>query len=136
MSDLSVTAANVGIKGPCVLKSVQVGESVTQGQPGYYNVSDSLYYQADANASAAAANAVGIFLSAASTNGWAIFAQSGSINPGATLTVGETYYVSATKGGIAPAGDVTTGWYPRILGQASSTSQLELAPAGGSTARA
>lgn len=136
MADLSVTAANVGIKGPCRLISVQVGESVTQGQPGYYNVGDNLYYQADANASATAANAQGVFLSAASTNGWAILATGGSINLGATLTVGETYYVSATKGGIAPAADVTTGWYPRILGQASSSSQLELAPTQGTTARA
>lgn len=136
MADISVTAANVGIKGPCVLKSVQVGENVTQGQSGYFNVGDTLYCKADANASAATAAAKGVFLSAASANGWAVFAETGAINPGATLTVGETYFVSATAGGIAPSGDVTTGWHPRLLGQATAADTLVLAPSGGTVARA
>lgn len=136
MADISVTAANVGYKGPCRVRVVQVGENVTQGQCGYYNVGDSLYYKADANASAAASAAVGVFTSAASINGWASIVDSGPINPGATLTVGETYFVSATAGGIAPAADVTTGWYPRLLGQATAADTLVLAPSGGTVARA
>lgn len=136
MAALSITAANVGVKGPCQLEVVQVGEAVTQGQPGYQLASDSLYYKADANASAASAAARGIFLTAASTNGYAVLARSGSINLGATLTVGETYFVGATAGEINPSADVTTGWYPRLLGQAISASELTLAPSGGTVARA
>lgn len=136
MADITVTAANVGVKGPAQLEVVQVGEAVTQGQPLYKLASDQKYYKADANASAASAAAKGIAMTAASTDGYAILARSGSINLGATLTVGETYFVSATAGGIAPAADVTTGWYPRQLGQAVSASELTLAPSGGTVARA
>lgn len=126
MADLSITAANVGVKGRVATDIVQVGESVTQGQPAYYKNSDGKYYKTDANASTATAVATGVFLTAASTDGYAILARSGPVNLGATLTVGETYVVSATAGGIAPIGDATTGWYVTILGVASSASQLEL----------
>lgn len=137
MADLSVTAANVGVKSSSTkVVVVQVGESVTQGQPGYKKASDSKYYKADANASLEASKATGVFMSAASTDGYAIFATLGAINLGATLTVGETYFVSGTAGGIAPAADVATGWYPRLLGQATSASELYLEPSGGTVARA
>jgi hypothetical protein len=105
---------------------VQVGESVTQGQPGYQLASDSKYYQTDANVSATTARAVGIFLTPASTNGYAVFAEGAglTVNLGATLTVGETYCVSATKGAICPIADLTTGDYPCIIGTAATTSTL------------
>lgn len=126
MADLSITAANVGVKGKCQLETVQVGESVTQGQAGYFKVDDQKYYKADANASATTAEATGVFLSAASTDGYAVFVRTGAINLGAALTAGETYVVSATAGGIAPIGDTTTGWWVTILGTAASSSQLDL----------
>ena len=136
MAALSITAANVGVKGACQLEVVQVGEAVTQGQPLYQLASDQKYYKADANASAASAAAKGVAMTAASTDGYVILARSGSIILGATLVVGETYFVGATAGEINPAADVTTGWYPRLLGQAISASELTLAPSGGTVARA
>jgi hypothetical protein len=136
MADLSITAANVGVTSNTVFELVQVGESVTQGQPAYKKALDGLYYKADANASSATAAALGVFLSPASTNGYALIAKSGSILAGATLTVGETYVVSATAGGIAPLADVTTGWYVTILGVASSATTLALDIVRSGTARA
>jgi hypothetical protein len=127
MANLSQTAANVALAGAGArVRVVQVGEAVTQGQPAYLNTADAKYYQADANASQSTAEAVGIFLTPASTNGYAVLAEGGglSINLGATLTVGETYVVSATKGAICPIGDLTTGDYPCIIGTATSTSAL------------
>jgi hypothetical protein len=136
MADLSITAANVGATSSSVTSLVQVGETVTQGQPGYRKALDGLYYKADANASSATAEALGVFLTGASTNGYALFCTSGSYLAGATLTVGETYVVSATAGGIAPVADVTTGWYVTILGVASSSSTLALGIFRSGTARA
>lgn len=136
MADLSITAANVGVTSNTVFELVQVGESVTQGQPAYKKALDGLYYKADANASSATAAALGVFLSPASTNGYALIAKSGSILAGATLVVGETYVVSATAGGIAPLADVTTGWYVTILGVASSATTLALDIVRSGTARA
>jgi hypothetical protein len=127
MANLTQTAANVAIAGVGArVKVVQVGEGVTQGQPAYLNVSDAKYYQADANASATTAQAVGIFLTPASTNGYAVLAEGAgiTINLGATLVVGETYVVSATKGAICPIADLTTGDYPCIIGTAVSTSAI------------
>lgn len=127
MANLSQTAANVALAGSGVqVEIVQVGESVTQGQPGYQNVNDSKFYQADANASATTAKAVCIFLTPASTDGYAVIVRGGgrTINLGATLTVGETYVVSATKGAICPIADLTTGDYPCIIGTAISTSAI------------
>jgi len=136
MADLSITAANVGVTSGAVIELVQVGESVTQGQPAYKKALDGLYYKADANASSATAAALGVFLTPASTSGYALIVKSGSYLAGATLTVGETYVVSATAGGIAPLSDVTTGWYVTILGVASSASTLALDIVRSGTARA
>jgi len=136
MADLSITASNVGIGSTGVISIVQVGETVTAGQPAYKKSTDGLYYKADANASSATAAALGVFLTGASTNGYAVLCTAGSYLAGATLTVGETYVVSATAGGIAPLADVTTGWYVTILGVASSTSTLVLDIVRSGTARA
>ena len=53
-------------------------------------------------------------------------AFTGSIDLGATLTVGETYVVSTNVGAIAPIGDLTTGDYTKILGVATATDALKL----------
>lgn len=136
MADLSITTANVGVSSNAITSIVQVGETVTAGQAGYKKSLDGLYYKADANASSATAAALGVFLSGASTNGYALFCTAGNYLAGATLTVGETYVVSATAGGIAPIADVTTGWYVTILGVASSSSILQLNVFRSGTARA
>jgi hypothetical protein len=112
--------------GPGRVKVVQVGEAVTQGQPGYLLTTDSKYYQADANASLVASNAVGIFLTPAATNGYAVFAEGAglTLNLGATLVRGKTYCVSATKGAICPIEDLTTGDFPCLIGTANTTSTI------------
>jgi hypothetical protein len=126
MANLSITAANVAMAGPGRVKVVQVGEAVTQGQPGYLLTTDSKYYQADANASLVASNAVGIFLTPAATNGYAVFAEGAglTLNLGATLVRGKTYCVSATKGAICPIEDLTTGDFPCLIGTANTTSTI------------
>lgn len=128
MANLSQTAANVAIGSQITrTRVVQAGENLTQGQPVYLKASDGKYYRADANASAEAAKAVGIALTPASTNGYAVIQEGsgGSVNLGATLTVGETYVVSATAGAIAPIADLTTGDYPCILGVATTTALIQ-----------
>ena len=126
MANLSITPANVGTaaQGPKP-RVVQCGEAVTQGQPLYLN-SDGRYYQADANASATAARATAIALTAAGANGWPTIAEGAghTLNLGATLAVGETYCVSATKGAICPIADLTTGDFPCIIGTAATTTSL------------
>lgn len=126
MANLSQTAASVAVNGPSQVSIVQVGEAVTQGQPGYLDTTTGKYFQADANASATVSSARCIFLTPASTDGYAVAVFEGDVNLGATLAVGQTYTVSATKGAICPLVDLTTGDYPTILGVATTTSNLKL----------
>ena len=128
MTDITVTAASVAIQGTGgSLSRVVVGESVVQGQPGYLNTSDNKYYQCDADDTAAKAVCAGIFLTPASTNGYAVLALSGtSVSFGATLTVGQTYVLSGNKGGIAPIADLASLDYVTHLGVASTAAILPL----------
>ena len=134
MANLTQTSANVAAGSDTGTTRVQVGEAVTEGQPGY-QATTGKYLQADASVVTTAA-ATGVFLTPAALDGYAIFATSGLINLGATLAVGETYVVSATKGAIAPIGDLTTGEFVTPLGIAISTSELRLVPRASGIAKA
>jgi hypothetical protein len=126
MADLTITAANVALGGTGVsFEKVQVGEAITQGEPVYKLASDSKYYLADADAEATA-EAKGMALTPAAADGYILIQKSGSYNPGATVTVGETYCVSTNAGGVAPIGDLTTGDYVTILGTATATDAILL----------
>lgn len=129
MADLSVTAADVGVTdGSPIVRAVQVGVAVEQGQAGYKDLTNNdKYALADADLSEASAKAECIFLSPASTDGYALAAFKGSsIDVGATLAVGERYYVSGTAGGIAPSGDLATGDYVTLIGIATATDTMKL----------
>lgn len=127
MADLTITAANVALGGSGTsVRVVQVGESVTQGETGYLNNTDNKHYLADADDSETTANADCLFLSPASADGYAVAVFSGPVNVGATLTVGEQYYVSDTAGGIKPAADLATGDFVTLLGIATATNVLDL----------
>ncbi len=125
MANLSQTAANVAVGSAGTrIRNGQAGESITQGQPVY--LSSNKYYRCDANVQAKS-RADGIALTPAATDGYFILQEGvgGFVNLGATLTVGETYVVSATVGAIAPIGDLTTGDYPCILGVATTTALMQ-----------
>ena len=134
MADISQTAANVGIGAASTpTRRVQAGEAVTQGDP-VYSSTDGKWYQCDANDTAAKARCAGIALTAAATDGYFLIAEPGTtpgqslVNLGATLTVGEIYVLSATKGNIAPEGDLATGHYVTVLGVATTAALLDFRP--------
>lgn len=130
MADLTITAANVALAGnttgagPTV---VQYGEAVTQGEPLYLDTSDGKYYLADADLSATASEATKLAMTPGGADDFGIVAGAGmEVDLGATLVVGETYVVSATAGGIAPIGDLTSGDYTCIIGTAETASKIKL----------
>lgn len=126
MADLTITAANVKAGSSATrVQLVQAGEAITQGQPVYL-ASDGKYYQTDANDTAVKAQAKGISITPASTDGYFLMHVDGLVNLGATLAVGQVYVCSATKGGIAPYADLTTNDYVTILGVATTTALLDL----------
>lgn len=127
MADVLQTAANVHPAGSNArVLLVQVGEAVSQGDVAYLNSSDSKYYRADANDTEAKAEAKGIFVTAAATDGYAVIQTSGPIDVGGALTVGVTYLLSTNLGKIRPTADLGSGEYVTRLGVASATDTLNL----------
>ena len=135
MAALSQTAANVGagsVTAP--VRSVQVGEAVTQGKPGYRDESDGKYYIADAD-DADKDNVAVIFLTPASTDGYAVAAfPDAKVNLGAMLVVGASYYLLAS-GSIGLHSDISSGDYVTLLGIAETASLLLFNPQVSSVAK-
>lgn len=127
MADLTITAANVVSGAGAVRESGLAGETITAGQAVYLDTSARKYMKADSNsATAAARQARGIALHAASLNQPLAVQTSGDITIGATLTAGTAYYLSDTPGGICPLADVGSGEYVCLLGLAKSASVLAI----------
>jgi len=127
MADLTISPASVGVNvANPTITVVQVGEAVTQGQPVYLKLSDQKYWKANATNSDLA-NVYGIPLTAGAADDFVVLIRGGNMDLGATLTVGETYVVSSTSGGIAPIGDLVATNYVSILGIATASDNLNLA---------
>lgn len=142
MTNISQTAANVALGASTTpTKIVQVGENVTQGMP-LYSSTDGKWYQCDANDGVAKALVGAIALSPATTDGYALVALPSNtpgkslINLGATLAVGEVYAVSATKGAIAPIGDITSTQFVSVMGIAKTAALLDFQISISNTAKA
>lgn len=126
MADLTITAANV-VAGSDAVKSTGVaGVSVTAGQSVYLDTTTNTYKLADADASASV-NESSIALHAAAANQPLTVQTGGTITIGATISVGLSYYVSATAGGICPEADLASGDFPYLLGFGSATGIITMA---------
>lgn len=129
-ADLTITPANVkATSSSAKITRIQLGEAATQGQALYRKASDGKYYKADADAGTdETASASAIAITPGSTNEYAYVVTEGSVNVGATLTVGEIYVLSGTAGGICPEADLATADRVTLLGVATSTSALNFKP--------
>jgi len=133
MSDISITAANVVKGANAKTRRGRAGATITAGQTLYEDSSDNFDLKlADANASAATANCVGIALHGASDGQPLEYVyEDDEFTPGGTLSISAAaddgvYVLSGTAGGIAPVGDLAAGMYPVILGVAKSTTKMNL----------
>ena len=142
MADLSPTAANVALGASTTpTRVVQYGEAVSPPNP-LYRATDGKWYRCDANDGVAKAVVGGIALTPGATNGYGLIALPSStpgaslVNLGATLAVGMPYAVSATVGGIAPIGDITSAQFVSIIGIATTTALLDFQPSISNTAKA
>lgn len=129
MADLTITAANV-VPGSGAKKQIGVaGAALTIGLAVYKKSSDKRWYASDADTAEADALEYGITVSQAAAAGQPVVVQyAGNLAFGAILTSGAFYTVGEAAGGIAPYADVEATEYARILGQATSTSNLRVHP--------
>lgn len=125
MADLTITAANVDPVDGYTSVTVIAGAAITAGQVCYLDTSN-LAQLSDANASAVTAAVKGIALNNAAANQPVTLMTAGDLDVGASLTVSETYILSATAGGIAPIADLASGWYVIHLGIATAADNLRL----------
>lgn len=127
MTDLSITAGNVVVGSTATIARGVAGASITAGQAVYLDPTTGKYNLADTDsATAAVRQAIGVALHAAAANQPLSVCTDGPVTIGATLVAGEVYYLSGTPGGICPVGDVASGDYPLVVGQAASTSVLNV----------
>lgn len=126
MADISVTAASVVPGSDAIYVDGTAGETITAGMTCYKSTSDSKWYKADNNDTAAKAVVGGISLNGASLNQPIRIQTGGTITIGATVAVGTIYVQSTTAGGIAPSADLATGNYVTILGVATTAAIIKL----------
>jgi hypothetical protein len=127
MADLSITAANVVAGSGAKKVTGTAGATITAGQVVYFDSTTSTYKLADTDsATAAVRSPAGLALNGASANQPVAVLTSGPVTIGATVAVGDVYYLSGTAGGLAPFADVAAGDYPCIIGICTSTTVLNV----------
>lgn len=125
MTDITITPANVTPGTGAVIGQGTAGATITAGQAVYRDSTDGLLKLADADA-VDTADAAGIALHGASSGQPLQYQYGGVINIGATVSVGETYALSATPGGVCPEADLMIGDYVSLLGVGVSASAIKL----------
>lgn len=122
MAEITVTAANVALSSGDAAVGV-AGETITAGMAVYLKSSDSRYWKAQADGTAAEADAVGIALHGSLAGQPLSIAKPGAvINIGGTTAAGVFYYVGTTAGGIGLSGDLASTNRVCQLGYATGTS--------------
>jgi hypothetical protein len=116
-ADVSITAANVVPSASAKIKRGTAGAALTAGQLVYLESSTNTLKLADANSATAEARVVaGIVINSAPTGGPVHYVwRDPALVLGGTTAKGTIYVLSATAGGVAPAADLTAGWYPHVL---------------------
>ena len=132
MPDLTITASQVKAGAGAVEGTGVAGATVTAGQPVYEDSTDGRIKLADSNLSLAAAKARGVALHGALASQPVRYQKGGKVivGAGAAPAKGTIYVVSATAGGIAPAGDLVSGWHATILGVGDGVDGIDLVPGG------
>jgi hypothetical protein len=129
MADLTVTATSVVTVSGGSYTTGTAGATITAGQTLYVDTADSnkLKLADSDSATSTVRTCCGIALNGGAAGQPIRYQTGGSLNPGATLAVGQVYVLSDTAGGIMPYADLEAGDYVFILGYATTTSNLTLA---------
>lgn len=126
MADITWTAANVIAPNPVQLRRKFAGQAIVAGQPVRDDPSDSTKILLSQATSVASAKCVGIAANSAEQYQPCIYFRDQEIAFGtAVFSMGETYVVSATEGGIAPESDLISGNSSTTIGIAISTTTLD-----------
>jgi len=122
-ADITITAASVVPSASAKIQRGTAGVALTAGQLVYLESSSNTLKLADANgASEEVRKVAGYTVNSAPIGGPVHYVvKDPALVLGGTTAKGTIYILSATAGGIAPAADLTTGWYPHVLAVGVST---------------
>jgi hypothetical protein len=124
-ADLTITTANVKpLAATTKIKNIQLGETVTPGQPVYLKVSDQQYYLADNDVDEESATVAGIMITGGVDNGYGVMCYAGEMDLGATLDPGDQYLLSSTAGGICEQDDPGSSDWITSLGVSVATGKF------------
>jgi hypothetical protein len=127
MADLTITAASVLAGEGASIQHTTSGDTVTAGKVVYRDTATKRQELADSNSGTALAKRPnGIALNGASDGQPLAIVTSGPVTIGATLVAGAAYYLSDTPGGICPFADLATGEDVVQIGNAISTTVLDV----------
>ena len=129
MAALSITPTNVVLdfSTASVKRDKNAGETITAGQAVCWDADNKVYMLADNN-DADKYQAVGIALHGAHNGSpLAIVENADDLDIGATLVLGEAYFLGDTPGSIVPKADIgTSGMYSVFIGIADATDKLRV----------
>ena len=126
-TELSITAANVVPSSGAKIKTGTAGATITAGQLVYVDTADSFKLKlSDCNSGTSAVRDVdGLAINGASAGQQVSYVTfDPALTIGATTANGTIYVLGATAGGIAPAADITTGWYVAVIGLGLPSNKL------------
>lgn len=130
MADITITATSVApYASATTITQYLIGETITAGQVVYLKSSDSRWWKAQTDGTAAESGngtSIGIALNGGAAGQFVAVQTHGDITIGATIATGVEYYVSNTAGGICPVADLGSADYVTIIGYGISTSVLRL----------
>lgn len=125
-ADISITSTSVVPSSSAIPRKAIAGATITAGKLVYKSATDNKLYLADGDsATAAVRDVVGIaIVTAAAGTECTYVTEDPNLTIGGTVVVGTIYVLSATAGGIAPAADLTTGWFTTVIGVGTTTGTI------------
>lgn len=124
-ADVTITAANVIPGANAQYRYGVAGVAITAGQLVYLDATTNTWRLTDANASDTAADVDGIAVVTVASGGpVTVVTRDDDLALGGTTARGTIYISSATPGGIAPAADLTTGWFLSVVAIGKSTTRV------------
>ena len=130
MADITVTPASVVPGASATTIQSTAGETITAGMAVYLKASDSRWWKAQCDGTAAESGngtSYGIALCGASAGQPIVvdIADSG-VTIGGTTVVGTVYVVSATAGGIGPWADLASTNFVTVIGVGDTSNKIKM----------
>lgn len=124
-ADVTITAANVVPGANATFRFGTAAVAIAAGQLVYLDTTTNTWRLTDANASDTAADVDGIAVVTTAAGGpLTVVTRDDDLTLGGTTARGTIYISSANAGGIAPAADLTTGWFLSVVAIGKSTTKV------------